>query len=91
LLPLFFLPQQYLAQYSPLLITGISLKLLLPVNQMRSFVKPTHVPGMGGWGNGYVVIPEGHKYHGVDYNDIPVDVHYGLTFSQLVDQRLIDL
>ena len=58
---------------------------------MRSFVKPTHVPGMGGWGNGYVVVPEGHKYHGVDYDYIPVDIHYGLTFGQLVAQRLIDL
>ena len=38
-----------------------------------------------GWGNGYVVLPKGHKYHGVDYSDIDVDVHCGLTFSESVD------
>lgn len=34
-----------------------------------------------GWGNGYVIIPKGHKYYGVDYDNIPVNVHGGLTFS----------
>jgi hypothetical protein len=44
----------------------------------------------GGWGNGYVILPEGHKYHGVHYDSILVDVHYGLTFSELVTDTLID-
>ena len=35
-----------------------------------------------GWGNGYVALPKGHKYYQVDYDDIPVDVHGGLTYSQ---------
>lgn len=43
-----------------------------------------------GWGNGYVVIPKGHKYHGVDYDYIPVDVHGGLTFSEMVDEYIIE-
>jgi len=34
-----------------------------------------------GWGNGYVCIPNGHPMYGVPYDDIPVDVHGGLTFS----------
>lgn len=38
-----------------------------------------------GWGNGYVIIPEGHPVHGMGYNDIEnqydIDVHGGLTFS----------
>jgi len=34
-----------------------------------------------GWGNGYVRIPEGHPYYGKNYEDIPVDVHGSLTFS----------
>lgn len=34
-----------------------------------------------GWGNGYVRIPEGHEYYGKNYDDIPVNVHGGLTFS----------
>ena len=42
-----------------------------------------------GWGNGYVLIPEGHPLHGEFYDDIDVDVHCGLTFSKLVDERMI--
>lgn len=34
-----------------------------------------------GWGNGYVALPKDHKYYGVDYDSIPVDIHGGLTFS----------
>lgn len=37
-----------------------------------------------GWGNGYVLLPIGHPWHGVHYDKIDVDVHYGLTFSGLV-------
>jgi len=35
-----------------------------------------------GWGNGYVRIVEGHPFYGMEYMDIPVSVHGGLTFSQ---------
>ena len=35
-----------------------------------------------GFGNGYVVIPKGHPYHGQDYDNIPVDVHGDLTFAE---------
>ncbi len=35
-----------------------------------------------GWGNGYVCLPKEHKYHGVHYDEIDVDVHGGLTFSR---------
>jgi len=34
-----------------------------------------------GWGNGYVRIVEGHPFYGMDYMDIPVNVHGGLTFG----------
>lgn len=34
-----------------------------------------------GWGNGYVAIPPTSSWHGVDYNQIPVAVHGGLTWS----------
>ena len=37
-----------------------------------------------GWGNGYVRIPEGHEYYDKNYDDIPVSVHGGLTFSDHV-------
>lgn len=37
-----------------------------------------------GWGNGYVRIPEGHPYYEKTYDDIPVNVHGGLTFGDHV-------
>lgn len=40
-----------------------------------------------GWGNGYVIIPEGHPLHGMHYDKIHdqynINVHGGLTFSEL--------
>lgn len=35
-----------------------------------------------GWGNGYVVIPEGHELHGLTYDKIDIEVHGGLTYSE---------
>lgn len=29
----------------------------------------------------YVKLPEGHKYYGLDYDDIPIACHCGLTYS----------
>jgi hypothetical protein len=51
---------------------------------MKTFIKKiTWLPGVThGWGNGYVIIPEGHPLHGKDYDDIDVAVHGGLTFSE---------
>jgi hypothetical protein len=37
-----------------------------------------------------VLIPEGNPLHGKNYDDIDVDVHGGLTLSQLVDEELIE-
>ncbi len=34
-----------------------------------------------GWGNGYVRLPEGHKYYGVHYAKIPYPAPGGLTYS----------
>ena len=39
-----------------------------------------------GWGNGYVLVPEGHKFHDKRYDDIDVDVHGGLTFSEHIPE-----
>ncbi|WP_227430456.1 hypothetical protein [Psychrobacter sp. I-STPA6b] len=36
-----------------------------------------------GWGSGYVAIPESSSWHGVEYEQIPVSVHGGLTWSSL--------
>lgn len=35
-----------------------------------------------GYRCGYVRIPNGHPWHGVDYDDIDADVHGGLTFAE---------
>lgn len=43
-----------------------------------------------GWGNGYVLVPEGHPWHGVNYDDIRCEVHYGLTFGEIVTKELIE-
>lgn len=37
-----------------------------------------------GYGNGYVILPPGHRYYGVDYEHIECSVHGGLTFSKSV-------
>lgn len=36
-----------------------------------------------GWGNGYVALPEWHKWYEVHYDNIPVIIHGGLTYSQI--------
>ena len=44
-----------------------------------------------GWGNGYVLIPEGNKLFGMFFDDInkqySINVHGGLTFSKLLTER----
>ena len=39
-----------------------------------------------GWGNGYVRVPDGHAFNGMEYMDIPVDVHGGLTFGRDIEE-----
>lgn len=34
-----------------------------------------------GWGNGYVAIPKGCNMYGIEYDEIDVHVHGGLTYS----------
>jgi len=36
-----------------------------------------------GWGNGYVGLPKRHPWFEIDYDNIPVNVHGGLTYSDL--------
>jgi hypothetical protein len=36
---------------------------------------------LGGQLNGYVRLPEEHKYYQKGYNDIPIECHGGLTFT----------
>jgi hypothetical protein len=66
---------------------------------MRTIVKESPLQrhrGIGfdfGWGNGYALIPKGHKCWGKDYEDDvfnSINVNGGLTFSQEVDDDLIE-
>jgi hypothetical protein len=41
---------------------------------------------MGGWGNGYVGLPSWHPYYGLSKEEIPVNIHGGLTYAQLDDE-----
>ena len=56
---------------------------------MRILLKKIN-SGYCGWGNGYVIMPKGHKLHGVDYNDINVEVHGGLTYSELITKQMLE-
>lgn len=56
----------------------------MPSNSIQSFVVP-NTSDLSGWGNGYVSIPHGSRWFGVDYDDIPVEVHGGLSYSNYAD------
>ena len=51
---------------------------------MKTFIKEITWLSMfdHGFGNGYVILPVGHKYHSVHYDDIDISVHGGLTLSE---------
>lgn len=36
---------------------------------------------LGNW-CGYVAVPEGHPWHGRGYDDVPAEVHGGLTYAE---------
>lgn len=62
-------------------------------SKILSFVQETtHLDrGHGvdfGWGNGYVIVPKGHPWHGVDNDhvDLPESINGGLTFSSPVNE-----
>lgn len=50
---------------------------------LEPFGQYLHAIREKGWGNGYVCLPPKHKYHGVPYDDIPVDVHGELSYGKL--------
>ncbi len=39
--------------------------------------------------NGYVSLPADHSWAGVDYGDIPVDIHGGLTYGSMESGRWV--
>jgi hypothetical protein len=63
----------------------------LKPNKMKPYIKLISSDWIGitdkGWGNGYVVLPKDHPFHGFDYDFLSsfVDVHYGLTYARHED------
>ncbi len=53
--------------------------------KLVAFLNQGPVQYMGGYANGYVAVPPGHPYYGVNEDNIPVDVHGGLTFGAKAD------
>ena len=50
------------------------------------------LPGVTtGWGNGYVIVPKGHKAHGIEYDELEIDVHGGLTYSQEITEHQLEM
>ena len=41
----------------------------------------------GAW-CGYVAVPPGHPFHGTGYNDVPAEVHGGLTYASTCDEPI---
>lgn len=45
-------------------------------------------PHFGGHLCGYVQLPEGHPWEEIDCEDIPVDIHGGITFHERIKDRI---
>ena len=51
--------------------------------QLLPLDAPDNSPGFFGYANGYVGLPQGHRYYGWDYEKIPVkNIRGGLTFAR---------
>lgn len=61
-------------------------------NKLITFAVISHMPGKGGWGNGYVALPEGHPCFKMDYDSIhetfDISVHGGLTFADYSNKHI---
>jgi hypothetical protein len=40
-----------------------------------------------GWGMGYVLLPSNHPFYGVHYDNLAIDAHGGLTFSEIFESK----
>lgn len=60
--------------------------IFLVENIMNEFIVSSYVI-QHGWGNGYVGLPPWHPYYKMDYDNIPVSCHGGLTYAGLDDDE----
>lgn len=56
-------------------------KIILVESFIRKNPMFSILEDMFGWGNGYICLPEWHPWFNVEYDEIDVDIHGGLTFS----------
>ena len=56
---------------------------------IRRTPKSLSAYNMCGEYNGYVSLPPEHPWHGVSYDDIPVEIHGGLTYSRMEEARWV--
>jgi hypothetical protein len=66
-------------------IMGLTPPLMIRKNSLNRFYGVEK-----GWGNGYVKIVPKHIYYGKGYDDIPLNVHGGLTFSEIISDNDVD-
>ena len=58
------------------------------VDKATGYISVINRPDHHGALCGYVVIPEGHPYYGKGYDDLPFDVHGGITYSSSLPECL---
>ena len=56
--------------------------IFLVQNTMDSFIVASYLIEHG-WGNGYIGLPCWHPYYKMEYDNIPVSCHGGLTYGNL--------
>ena len=56
--------------------------IFLVRNTMDRFIMMSYMIEHG-WGNGYVGVPSWHPFYKMDYDNIPVSCHGGLTYANL--------
>ena len=52
---------------------------------IESFLKPNQEILLHfeyGWGNGYVLLPPNHPFHGKQYENLSINIHGGLTYGE---------
>ena len=59
----------------------MELKTKIMATTFNDDFKKAGIPLEAGYGNGYVGVPKGHELYGVNYTEIGIEAHGGLTFS----------
>jgi len=64
---------------------------IFPMFLVKSFLRSIEIDLqeflIGGWGNGYVGLPKWHPYFELNYEEIPIRIHGGLTYSDYNENK----